>query len=327
VLRVRALLGELADRHEETEAVRLARLIDLAQPEPPYPRPRPMPSAAQRKVSISVTALDRLRSDPYQFYASAILGLRALDPLDAEPSPAWKGDAAHKILDLWHKAGEPADGLRAIAEQVLNTMSAHPLTRSLWRPRLLAALDWIGGEIARLKQDEGRATLTTEVKGGMELRGVRIHGRADRIDRLDDGGLAVVDYKTGGPPKARQVIEGFALQLGLVGLIAEAGGFDGVSGDAQRFEYWSLAKDPRRRDELGFGYVDSPVLEGRKKVGVPAEDFLPQTRMFLNDALDRWILGTDPFTARLNPDLTVYTDYDQLMRLDEWLSQIAEDET
>ncbi len=326
VLRVRALLGELADRHEEAEAVRLARLIDHAEPAPPYPRPKPMPSAAQRKVSISVTGLDRLRSDPYQFYASAILGLRALDALDAEPSPAWKGEAAHEILDRWHKAGEPVDGLRPIAEAVLDGMSAHPLTRSLWRPRLLAALDWIGEEIVRLKRDEGRTTLTTEVKGGMEVCGVRIHGRADRIDRLADGTLAVVDYKTGGPPKARQVIDGFALQLGLVGLIAEGGGFAGVVGEAQRFEYWSLAKDARRRDELGFGYVDSPVLEGRKKVGVPPEDFLPETRRYLHDALDRWILGTDPFTARLNPDLAVYTDYDQLMRLDEWLSQIAEDE-
>lgn len=326
VLRVKALLGELADRHEEKEAVRLARLIDHAEPAAPYPRPKPMPSAEQRKVSISVTGLDRLRSDPYQFYASAILGLRSPDPLDAEPSLAWKGEAAHEILDRWHKAGEPADGLRVIAEDVLDGMSAHPLTRSLWRPRLLAALDWVGGEIIRQKRDEGRTTLVTEVKGGMELRGVRIHGRADRIDRLADGGLAVVDYKTGGPPKARQVIDGFALQLGLVGMIAEAGGFDGVAGDAQRFEYWSLAKDAKRRDELGFGFVDSPILEGRKKVGVQAEDFLPKTRGFLDDTLDRWILGNEPFTARLNPDLAVYTDYDQLMRLDEWLSQIAEDE-
>ena len=78
--------------------MRLARLLDHAEPALPYPRPKPMPDAEQRKVSISVTGLDRLRSDPYQFYASAILGLRRIDPLDAEPSAAWKGDAAHKIL-------------------------------------------------------------------------------------------------------------------------------------------------------------------------------------------------------------------------------------
>ena len=29
-------------------------------------------------------------------------------------------------------------------------------------------------------------------------------------------------------------------------------------------------------------------------------------------------MGEEPFTARLNPDLPGYNDYDQLMRLDEW---------
>ena len=43
--------------------------------------------------------------------------------------------------------------------------------------------------------------------------------------------------------------------------------------------------------------------------------------VFLHDALDRWILGDEPFTARLNPDAPGYDTYDQLMRLDEWLGR------
>ena len=62
----------------------------LAEPEAslPHPQPQPLPSPEQRRVRVSVTALDRLRSDPYQFYANAILRLRELDALDAEPTPA-----------------------------------------------------------------------------------------------------------------------------------------------------------------------------------------------------------------------------------------------
>ena len=40
-----------------------------------------------------------------------------------------------------------------------------------------------------------------------------------------------MDYKTGAPPSGRQVQEGYALQLGLIGMIAGAGGFDGVAGE------------------------------------------------------------------------------------------------
>jgi ATP-dependent helicase/nuclease subunit B len=45
---------------------------------------------------------------------------------------------------------------------------------------------------------------------------------------------------------------------------------------------------------------------------------LSETKRFLLEAINKWIKGDEPFTARLNPDLKGYNDYDQLMRLDEW---------
>ena len=163
---------------------------------------------------------------------------------------------------------------------------------------------------------EGRTPALWEKPGAIEVEGVRIHGRADRIDRLGDDRLAIVDYKTGAPPTNAQVEQGFALQLGVLGLIASRGGFDGVEGIPERFEYWSLGRS--KDSDTGFGYACEPVKEGRKLTGLPREEFLSQTEFFLRDALARWILGEEPFTARLNPDLPGYGDYDQLMRLDEW---------
>ncbi|MDB5723655.1 MAG: double-strand break repair protein AddB [Novosphingobium sp.] len=318
VLRVQAMLGErLAESHRENDAVARAKAIDHGPQAAAYPRPRPDPSPEQRLVAISATALDRLRGDPYQFYASAILHLRALDALDSEPSAAWKGTAVHAILDRWHKAGGQQGTLIPLAHEVLDEMSAHPLTRSLWQPRLLKALEWIEAEIANQRR-EGRAVLGTEVSGDMLFDGIRLHGRADRIDRIEGGGLAVVDYKTGKPPSPRMVEEGFALQLGLVGLIARAGGFADIAGEPSRFEYWSLSKRLREQD---FGFWEEPVLEGKKKRGVPRDEFLERTEFFLHDAIDKWIKGREPFTARLNPDYPGYADYDQLMRLDEWQSR------
>ncbi|HVR91690.1 MAG TPA: double-strand break repair protein AddB [Novosphingobium sp.] len=323
VLRVKALLGELARDHAETGAVRLARAIDDAPPDDVYPRPEPNPSSAQRDVPIAVTALDRLRGDPYQFYASAIMQLRSLDPLDAEPSAAWKGTAVHRILEHWHAAGGQAGELLRIAEQELDAMSAHPLMRGLWRPRLLKGLEWIDGEIARLRDLDGRAVLKSEIKGSIVVDGVKIHGRADRIDNLEGERLAVVDYKTGAAPSNRMVQDGFALQLGLIGMIAQNGGFEGVTGEPTQFEYWSLAKNDK--SPTGFGSCKEPVETTRSK-GLPRDQFIEKTEQFLREAIARWIKGREPFTARLNPDIGGFNDYDQLMRLDEWQARALRDE-
>jgi len=126
----------------------------------------------------------------------------------------------------------------------------------------------------------------------------------------------VVDYKTGSPPEGNQVEQGFALQLGTLGLIAASGGFSGVAGVPRGFEYWSLGKSDK--SETGFGYRTEPIREGARKSGLPRAEFLGETERYLREAIETWIKGEAPFTARLNPDLGGYNDFDQLMRLEEW---------
>jgi ATP-dependent helicase/nuclease subunit B len=224
-------------------------------------------------------------------------------------------------MERWHKAGGRAGELLAIAQEELSAMQAHPVTRSLWWPRLAKGLEWIDAQIER-DHGEGRAVLESEIRGEMTLAGVKVHGRADRIDRKADGTLAVVDYKTGKPPSGGQVRDGFALQLGTLGLIAAAGGFAGVAGKPDGFEYWSFGKSDK--SETGFGYCAEPVAEGRK-TGLPRAEFLSETERYLREAIEKWIAGSEPFTARLNPDLGGFNDFDQLMRLDEWQAR-GEDE-
>ncbi|MEL6877085.1 MAG: PD-(D/E)XK nuclease family protein [Pseudomonadota bacterium] len=323
LLRVEALLGDLADEYPENSIPAILPQLDRA-PEraPQYPRPAPCPSADQRKVAIKVTALDRLLGDPYQFYAQEVLRLSALDQLEADPfsDPALRGTLTHKILELWHEARskDPNADIVQIAEAHFRNAQCHPLFMGLWRPRLIAALsrfaEWIDA-------DETREVVAWERKGSMVVDGVRVYGRVDRIDRRDDGGLAIVDYKTGSPPSAAQVEAGFALQLGLLGLIARDGDFDGLSGDATKFEYWSMA---RSKADKQFGYTDEPLKVGRKQKGLTPEEFLPRHEEKLAEAITRFIKGSDPFVAKENPDYPGYTDYDQLMRLDEWLIALAD---
>ncbi|TCD05055.1 double-strand break repair protein AddB [Erythrobacteraceae bacterium CFH 75059] len=318
LLRLKALLGKQIDDHMHGELVSWVAAIDSAGgARAAAARPQPRPARHQRDVSLAVTALDRLRSDPYQFYASAILRLKKLDEVDAPASPAWQGQIAHQILEQWHKARRVGTDttLESITAAALAEMGAHPVTRALWRPRLLAALRWVEREVTGNCE---REPVCWEVDGSMRVEGVRVHGRADRIDRFADGTLAIVDYKTGRPPATKAVEQGFALQLGTLGLIARAGGFDGVRGEPVAFEYWSLARNSN--SPTGFGARETPLRVAGKRSGVDPDAFLPRTEAFLLDAIRRWITGDEPFTARLNPDYPGFADYDHLMRLDEWFA-------
>jgi ATP-dependent helicase/nuclease subunit B len=47
-------------------------------------------------------------------------------------------------------------------------------------------------------------------------------------------------------------------------------------------------------------------------------EFLEHAGRNFADAAQKWLTGTEPFTAKLNPAYAPYGDYDQLMRLEEW---------
>ncbi|MBV9883918.1 MAG: double-strand break repair protein AddB [Sphingomonadaceae bacterium] len=307
-LRLEAMTGGLT---RAPQLRKWAQAIDRSGLFAPASRPAPAPPRDLRPGRISVTEVDRLKADPYAFYARKLLRLGALDPVDADPSAAWRGNEVHAVLEAWIKEDDcdPAK-LRARAEALLTSQEAHPLLRALWQPRLTEAIDFIAAEVERGRA-AGRRPLAAEIWGEVETAGVTLGGKADRIDRLADGGLAIVDYKTGAPPSGKAVADGYSLQLGLLGLIADRGGFAGVEGAAACFEYWSLARDRGG----GLGYVKSPV-GGR--TGLDADDFTAMAERNFIAAAARWLTGEEPFTAMLHPQYAPYGDYDQLMRLDEW---------
>lgn len=330
LLRVEALLGDDLDKeHRERTIPAILPHLDRQRPRADaYPRPAPDPAPHLRDVTIKVTALDRLLGDPYQFYAQAILDLRQLQPLAADPfsDPALRGTLVHDILDSWHKAkaSDPGLALAPFAGAHFERARVHPLFRALWQPRLIAALERFEGWIAEAEA-QGRIVLASEISGEMTFDGVKVIGRADRIDRLPDGSLAIVDYKTGRVPTKSEVQAGFALQLGLLGLIAAHGRFADktsgqvVQGAAASFEYWSFGK----QDE-SFGKCVKPMKLSSRERGLLPEDFLPHHIEKLGFAIREYIKGSAPFRARENPDYQGYTEYDQLMRLEEWLVRMTD---
>lgn len=308
-LRLEAMTGGMTREHRLP-----AWAADIDRPEgPPRPaeRPAPRPPVEDRPKLIAVTKLDRLKADPFAFYADTMLKLRRMDAVDADPTPAWRGTAVHAIFEAWMLEDQcRPDRLLPRARKLLDDMAAHPVMRALWEPRLFAALEWIADRMNELVA-EGRRPIAAEVEGQIEIAGITLTGKVDRIDSDANGKLAIVDYKTGMPPSAAQVAEGFSMQLGLLGLIAERGGFDDVRGVPGDFEYWSLAKNRTG----GFGYIASPV-GGRN--GIDPEGFTALAARTLTEAVQNWLTGDAPFEAKIAPEYAPYADYDQLMRLDEW---------
>ncbi len=312
LLRLQALLGDQLAL--ESDAIIWARAIDTDMKTPPAPRPYVMPSVEQRRVDIAVTQIDVLKSDPYSFYAAKILRLPVLRAVGSEPDAAWRGTAIHAILEDWTKEDDQdPDKLIARAEALINNRGLHPTLRTLWQPRIFQALQWLAEETRRLCDEEGRVKAAAEIWGAVDFAGIRLSGKPDRIDRYANGDLAIVDYKTGSAPSQKRIYSGYALQLGLLALIAENGGFKNISGTATKFEYWTLNKNK----DGGFGAIKSPV-SSKGDAADNAAQFVKLAAMHARDAIENWIIGHQPFTAKLQPDFAIGSDYDHLMRLYEW---------
>lgn len=316
-LRLEAMTGErwIGDRR----LVALARRIDQGEPAPAYVPPAPRPPADARPREIAVTDVDRLRADPYAFYAARILRLSVLEPVDADPGPAWRGTRAHDVLQRWmEEGGADPERLATLAREMIGEAAAHPLLRALWQPRLLAALDWVAAEVAA-QAEAGRHILFGEKWGRIERGGVTLRGKPDRVDRLPEGAVGIVDYKSGATASVNQVRAGYSLQLGLLGLIAREGGFEQVEKgtDVRAFEYWRLNKGTNGQFGNRKQLTDSKGSRGR----IATDDFLPLVERFFDGAADAWLTGEEPFTARPHSDAPVFTDYDQLMRLEEWFGR------
>ena len=230
----------------------------------------------------------------------------ALDVVDADHTAAWKGTVVHEVLEQW-LAEDDCDPARLLgrAQGLLAGETIHPMLRALWGPRLLEAIASIEALETR-NRESGRRPLKAEISGEAEIGGIAVHGKADRIDRLADGSLAIIDYKTGAPPSQKAVDEGFALQLGLLGLIARTGGFAAVNGPVGGHEYWSLARRLLARNPI------------RPDKDMGPDEFLAHAERNFRAVAADYLLGEREFTAKLNPAFAPYGDYDQLMRLEEW---------
>jgi ATP-dependent helicase/nuclease subunit B len=220
----------------------------------PCARPAPRPGAKHRPKALSVTRIETWMRDPYAIYAQYILKLRALDPLDADPSLADLGTVIHAALEDFIgdcRGGVPADALARLlahGEQRFRDLQDRPAVWAFWWPRFQRVAGWV---VEAERQRRPLITKThTEITGILDITEVtppfQLRARADRLDQRKDGSLAIIDYKTGAIPSMTDIHLGFAPQLPLEAALAKRGAFKDaatgatIQGAVEELAFWQL---------------------------------------------------------------------------------------
>lgn len=284
--------------------------------------PAPRPPVEARPRQLSATQVETWIRDPYAVYARHVLKLRVLDPLDADPGARERGTMIHKALEEFARrfpepGSDAASQLTAIGEEIFAGLLDRPAVRAFWWPRFRRIAEWFAANELEWRA-AGRRIAAVEVTGAMTLPATHapfiLKATADRIDRLPDGRLAILDYKTGMPPSDKQVLRGLNPQLPLEAMIALAGGFPGVSpADVGELIYLRLrGGDPA-------GEIKSVEAKDDDKNAVNVMELIKQTKAALLARINKFDDAATPYLSRPRVDWMKYAgDYDHLARLQEW---------
>lgn len=273
----------------------------------PEKRPSPVPPPGAAPNTLSITQIKTLITNPYEIYARKVLGLRPMNPARRKPGPLEKGNAIHEIFEAFLRdtmGGMPEDAESALAEcmeQTLDERVPWPAARILWRAGILRLAPWFV-QAEKARREEGSPLgLESEAEMGLGDTGFTLTGRADRIDRLNDGTLAIYDYKTGKAPTKGDIHDSDR-QMPIEAAIAQKGGFRGVAAaKVSTLSYIELRQDGRE--------VIVP-MDGR---------LVEETWRGLQDLLGKYLRGDSGFTAKPRPKSYEHpSEYDQLARYGEW---------
>lgn len=284
-------------------------------------RPEPAPPVALRPTSLSFTEIETWYRDPYAIYARHVLKLSALPPIHRESDAALRGQIYHAILarfiETWRGAitSKATEVLSEITDSVFKQHDMPDDIAAVWRSRFQpigeAFLDWEAGRREQIK----RSLCEIRIQGEIGDTGFVLRGDADRIDLMNDGTLAVIDYKTGSNPSKKQA-RTLSPQLTLEGALASRGMAEGItSGDLSGLYYVRLRPgDAFKVDDIAEGKnADKQVLGADEYAELAHEELIELITTYKNPE-QGYVSRNAPL-----PNQSFRSDYDHLARVAEWL--------
>jgi ATP-dependent helicase/nuclease subunit B len=300
----------------------LLKKIDEQNDTKPATRPAPCPPLSARPRSLSVTQIEKWVRDPYSLYANKILSLRKLKPLEERTDAAIKGTIVHDALDKFiskfpNELPDNSEKLIQIeAEQIIQDNSINISSLDFWWPRFERISKWF------VKHEKNWRTnaspLKTEINGSSNLKlssgkTFEIKAKADRIDRLNDNTLAIIDYKTGTLPSNIDIKMGLSPQLPLEALIAvdPEKGFTGVKTNQVGYiGFWKLSGGTKSGEENSVSYKDLSI-----------DELIIDTKAGLSALVEAFDNENTPYYSLPRVDYAppiAHQDYAHLARVQEW---------
>ncbi|WP_425991745.1 double-strand break repair protein AddB [Brevundimonas sp. TWP2-3-2] len=279
-------------------------------------RPAPKPPVDRRPRQLPVTGVERWVRDPYAVYARFVLNLRQLDRPGQSAEALARGQAVHKAVERLTLSWPdvlPDDCEAEIAILLHEELTHHGFEDAAMAregPLARNSARWLAGfEMRRRARGieirvEEEVAMTFDAPAGP----FTLTAKADRIE-LSSTGAAILDFKTGAAPSAKQVKSGFAPQLTLTGaILAEAG---------------LKTSGPIEPEELTYVRVIGRKEPGKSEVraqGAEASDLSMAALAGLKARVARFDDQTTPYLSWVAPQFmgNFGGNYDHLARVWEW---------
>jgi RecB family exonuclease len=241
-----------------------------------------LPGAYARERTLSVTEIDSYRRCPRRFAIERLLGISPTEISEYELEPTELGSIVHRIMEnliTGHTGTLDEFRLKAAGaiETAITEAGTDVFFSDLIRESFLSVLPGIHELEISISADGYRVKAKEEEIRGEPLAGIKLKGKADRIDISSEGKTSLIDYKTGSATISGQALEsrGENLQLFLYAAMLRDMGID-----TERVGIYSL-KDidikwvPGKRDisknrdidyfmDAALSYLSSTVNEMRQ---------------------------------------------------------------
>lgn len=254
------------------------------------------------------TVIKNQAACPFRAFAIHRLNARALDEADIGLSNADRGNVVHKALEhLWRQLGSQRallDAAPVELDQLIETSINAALTNHQGLPERLRNIErrrlkrQINGWLSKERARQPFEVVSTEAKESIEIEGLKLSIKADRVDRYEDGSLALVDYKTGKKDVSVKA-------------------WEGERPDAPQLPLYAITRKDAKVSEVFFARISAAKTELTGLIGQALEPHIARWEEVIPQIAREFVAGRADVAPKDYPNTCAYCDAAAICRVGE----------